>query len=612
MAQTNQTMERCPTLENHHAFTAITWNIDTFHNKEQELNDLLYEHSPDVVLLQETGWKAPEDVPKFPHRITIYDNRKHQRGGGTAILIRDSIPVSRFDLPPLESCEATAVLLNMSHPIIIVSVYIKTSKLKQNDLNILMHLQYPTIVAGDINAKHPQFYGHLTNTNGNMLLKAMEEIDLLKIHAPEEPTHVHYCGVYPPSILDYFITNFSAPLAPVVIEHGTSDHMPVKVTVNHLEVQQSEANNPVSVYYNWEGYKKDILSIQWNKEIPNDLTQAEPEKALNVFISIIQTTMFNNSNVTVHKPTAPKKLPKFARELRERVKRTRRLYQAAKVHLHELRHQQRKLRRWVRRYRQDKKFSNFNRIKSGKASVWQMLRKAKGPKETAYAPMLQPNGEYATTTKAKATLFAATYAKRMEPHHPNTMPEHLQEAVQDHNDEVKANPQPKPTIKPFTMAETAEIIKNSKLRKAPGLDGVKNEALKHLPQIPIRKLTAIFNSCMEVSLFPARLKAACIAVIPKTGKDLTDPSNYRPVSLLSTIGKTYEGLILKRLEQECYAKKVLPNIQFGFRREHSTVLQLIRLMDFATIHANEKHYTLLAALDVQAAFDKVPHDALLF
>lgn len=117
---------------------------------------------------------------------------------------------------------------------------------------------------------------------------------------------------------------------------------------------------------------------------------------------------------------------------------------------------------------------------------------------------------------------------------------------------------------------------------------------------------------MEISLVTARLKTACIAVIPKTGKHLTDPSNYRPVSLLSAIGKTYEGLIMKRLEQECYNKKILPNIQFGFRKEHSTVLQLIRLMDFATIHANEKHFTLLAALDVQAAFDKVPHEALLY
>lgn len=104
---------------------------------------------------------------------------------------------------------------------------------------------------------------------------------------------------------------------------------------------------------------------------------------------------------------------------------------------------------------------------------------------------------------------------------------------------------------------------------------------------------------------------ACITVIPKPGKDLSHPSHYRPISLLSNLGKLYEAVVLLRLSKETDRLKVLPHVQFGFRPGHSTTQQLLRLMEFLTLQANEQKIVLIAALDVNAAFDKVDHDILL-
>jgi hypothetical protein len=57
--------------------------------------------------------------------------------------------------------------------------------------------------------------------------------------------------------------------------------------------------------------------------------------------------------------------------------------------------------------------------------------------------------------------------------------------------------------------------------------------------------------------------------ILKPGKDPTLPSSYRPTSLLDTVGKLFEKILLARLLREI-------NDHFGFRPRHSTTLQLAR------------------------------------
>jgi hypothetical protein len=113
-------------------------------------------------------------------------------------------------------------------------------------------------------------------------------------------------------------------------------------------------------------------------------------------------------------------------------------------------------------------------------------------------------------------------------------------------------------------------------------------------------------------LFDAKeWKHAVVIPIPKPGKDPSNPSNYRPISLLSSISKVFERIILKRLNTFVSTQNVLPNHQFGFRAAHSTSHQLNRVVRHVKNKIGWSQSTGMLLLDVKKAFDSVWHDTLL-
>jgi hypothetical protein len=69
-------------------------------------------------------------------------------------------------------------------------------------------------------------------------------------------------------------------------------------------------------------------------------------------------------------------------------------------------------------------------------------------------------------------------------------------------------------------------------------------------------------------------------VIPilKPGKERSNPSSYRPISLLSTLSKIFERTVLKRLNDFISSNNIIPQHQFGFRQAHSAAHQLRRVV----------------------------------
>ena len=100
--------------------------------------------------------------------------------------------------------------------------------------------------------------------------------------------------------------------------------------------------------------------------------------------------------------------------------------------------------------------------------------------------------------------------------------------------------------------------------------------------------------------------------ILKPGKDPVLPSSYRPISLLDTIGKLFEKILLARILHVVNECRLLRDEQFGFRPRHSTSLQLARLVERITRNFSEKRLTGTVFLDVAKAFDTVWIDGLLY
>ena len=74
----------------------------------------------------------------------------------------------------------------------------------------------------------------------------------------------------------------------------------------------------------------------------------------------------------------------------------------------------------------------------------------------------------------------------------------------------------------------------------------------------------------------------------KPGKDPVLPSSYRPISLLDTIGKLFEKILLARILHVVNERGLLRDEQFRFRPGHSTSLQLARLVERIARNYGEK------------------------
>lgn len=104
-------------------------------------------------------------------------------------------------------------------------------------------------------------------------------------------------------------------------------------------------------------------------------------------------------------------------------------------------------------------------------------------------------------------------------------------------------------LRPITIDEIRTTIQNTGKRKAPGNSKNNEETIINLPLNMITNMKYIFNASLSSGYFPNKCKKAIIKFIPKADKDNTNVLNYRPVSLLETVGKVYEKIIDKRLRQ---------------------------------------------------------------
>jgi hypothetical protein len=160
-------------------------------------------------------------------------------------------------------------------------------------------------------------------------------------------------------------------------------------------------------------------------------------------------------------------------------------------------------------------------------------------------------------------------------------------------------------LRPTNHFEIGWLVRHLKPKSAPGLDGIQNIILEHLPQSAVKFIATIFNKSLALNYFPTQWKVAKLLMLPKPGKDLSSPLNYRPISLLNSLGKLFEKIILKRLNYQLREQNVIWDEQFGFKRGHSTTHALLRNVERITHGFNYRKATVILFLDIERAFDKV-------
>ena len=135
--------------------------------------------------------------------------------------------------------------------------------------------------------------------------------------------------------------------------------------------------------------------------------------------------------------------------------------------------------------------------------------------------------------------------------------------------------------------------------------------MKELPDIALYKLQYLINACFKLKYVPHLWKIAEVILILKHGKEPTEVTSYRPISLLPILSKIFEKLLLKRLIEIIKYRKLISAHQFGFGNKHCAIDQVHRITDIIEKALEEKKVCATVFLDVAQAFNKVWHGGLL-
>jgi hypothetical protein len=112
-------------------------------------------------------------------------------------------------------------------------------------------------------------------------------------------------------------------------------------------------------------------------------------------------------------------------------------------------------------------------------------------------------------------------------------------------------------------------------KKTPGSDGLTAAIIRMAWPVVKQQLTHLYKRCLENSIFPSCWKDADVIVLLKSkDKDPMEPKSYRPVSLLPTLAKVLETLIINRLKGEI--SDYLSKDQHGFTLQRASDVEAPR------------------------------------
>jgi endonuclease/exonuclease/phosphatase (EEP) superfamily protein YafD len=595
----------------------IYWNAASLENKAAELINVMQQHNAHIALINETHLTRTLTLTGYK----VYQHSRVNRGGGgTAIIVRSDIKAEEIILPELTRLEATAVIVRINNQeTILVAAYNPPSEINTDDIKKIFQTTKPIIVAGDLNAKHTSWYNIKSDQVGKKLLNLSLQEDFV-IQAPTTFTR------YPntddnirrrqanqaeirPSVIDLvLVQNFPQLIELDVLEKLCSDHLPVLMKINSTLMRNKSTRRNFNKA-NWQKYREEV--DQYTKSSPSLQTPQAIDEAVKQLTSIIQESIKNNvplynnsNNNTSH--TLPEDILELIKT-RDKLRKVNRLKMDESIQsdLNQLRED---INKKIREHQNETWNNKVKNLSTQDNSAWRVTKALTRP--TARIPVLKHDNKHITNPQEKAELLANTLQEAFTPNTPK--PEQVAQCISTELYVATQMLHPKDNNpKKYRPSQIRNMLKKLKKRKAPGHDDIPNEALTNLPDPAVKLLTSIINAMLKTGHFPTDWKLAKVLMLPKPGKDHSDPNNYRPISLLCTLSKVAEKAILLRLQRYLHIKNTIINEQFGFRSQHSTVQQVVRVVDDITEEKNKNKPTAMLLIDLQKAFDKVWHEGLI-
>ena len=353
---------------------------------------------------------------------------------------------------------------------------------------------------------------------------------------------------------------------------------------------------------NYEALSKELYETNWNNLINDDINIY----AQNITDQIISVAKRHvpNKNIKVRQSDPPWLNSKIKKMIRKR----KRLFNKFKstrddFDFQNYKHFRNKVTQEIRKSKKeqiDRLADNLKNNTNAPRDWWKTLKTFIKPSQRVLIPPLEKDGCIYSDSKDKADIFNTFFAN--------------QSSLDDSNASLPdITPVPQSVIEPFTFTptEVESVLKSLKTGKAAGPDAVNNRLLIELAQPLASPLCDLFNYSLFSGKVPDIWKIANATPIHKKN-DPNDVSNYRPISLLSTIGKVIEKLVHKHVFNFFRDNKILTALQSGFVEGDSTVNQLVDIYNTFCKAFDDGKEVRAIFFDISKAFDRVWHQGLLY
>ena len=167
---------------------------------------------------------------------------------------------------------------------------------------------------------------------------------------------------------------------------------------------------------------------------------------------------------------------------------------------------------------------------------------------------------------------------------------------------------------PCTKSEVCSFVAQLPTKRSSGSDNISNILLKELIPFLCEPLCIIINQSLGSGIFPDLMKLAEVVPLHK-GKACDQETNYRPISLLTTMSKVMEKVYGKVMEKRVYnfltSTGQICDTQYGFRSKHSCDHAVAQVVGTILKNLENKRTTISVMLDLSKAFDTIEHHIML-
>lgn len=578
-----------------------------------------------VVVVTET-WtdNSTEDLVDLPGYNKIIKHRTNKKGGGVGIFVDSKLTfhplleLNTFDISDsvFESL-FVKIVVSSSESVTVGGIYrppggdIKEFNDAFERLSFKLNCHRSEVfLAGDYNINLLNYDAHSETDNFLNLMSDNQFYPLITL-----PTRFSNTGC---TLIDNIFTNsLNDNYKPGILISDISDHLPVYcIRNNDTSCSVGKAPDHTTSYRLMDDNRIQVFLdklavVHWN--LPDHDTNVSYNHFFHVFMNLYDECF----------PVVTKKAnsfrcntkPWFTAALNKSVRKKIKLYNIwlhtrSATDLCKYKKYKNKLTSVLRAAEQSYYATRFSEIQGNAAKTWQLIKKVlPNSSKKNSAICIKRDDELTDDPQVLSNLFNnffASIGNNLAKVIPNTEGSH-----RDYFNKFNL-PLPKTSIflHPVTPSEIVNVVSGFKSNKACGFDDVSPRVLKMVINCISHPLADIVNLSFNEGLFPDMLKLAKVVPLHKGG-DNTILSNYRPVSVLSIFSKVFERLLYNRLNNYLISNKLLCDCQFGFRKQHTTSMAILQLVDKIASECDCGNITIGVFLDLSKAFDTINHNILL-